>query len=129
MNLWAWGTGLALAAGLLIYWSYQRHVPVGGIPQLDLRAAAPELDEAVLLDLRDYRDSARMPADGGAIQLPLAYLGRHYGEIGRRRVVLVVSDRVLLNLGARFLRRKGIAVVGYSMITPGGLEGSCEPCV
>lgn len=100
---------LILLVGLL-FGIYQRYVPVYGVKLLDIEKETPR-EHVQLLDVRDYHLAAKYPVQG-VFHLPYAYLKRHYGEIGSREIVLVVSDRLLLNLSVRFLRRKGFHIVG-----------------
>jgi rhodanese-related sulfurtransferase len=70
--------------------------------------------DILLLDLRDYNEAAKMPVNG-AYNLPLAYLKRHYGTIQHKDIVIMAPDLVSKNMGARFLKRKGFNILGYSL--------------
>ncbi|MFC3341246.1 sulfurtransferase [Paenibacillus abyssi] len=104
---------VAAVAGVsvLLYSLYQRHIPVHGVPYIDIENAGMNND-AVVLDVRDYSDATKHPVEG-VVQLPYAYLNRHAGEIQKRKVLVIVSDRMLLNLTVRYLRRKGFTIMGY----------------
>lgn len=94
-----------------------------------------KMDSQWVLDIREYQDALRRPSIA-AINVPLAYLKRHYPKEMPKELILVANDRVEVNLACRFLERKGYAVIGYQMC-PADLrkgEGPCqngaihEPC-
>ncbi len=89
---------------------YPRYVPVFGVQCMDGKKETP--DDVEVIDLRDY-NQAGQPFVQGALSLPYAYLKRHYGQIRKKKVVVVVPDQLSLNLSVRFLRRKGFRVMGY----------------
>ncbi|WP_167577665.1 sulfurtransferase [Ammoniphilus sp. YIM 78166] len=92
---------------------YPRYVPVLGVECMDGEKKTP--GDVEVIDLRDY-NQADQPTLQGNIHLPYAYLKRHYGQIKKKKVVVVVADQLSLNLSVRFLRRKGFRVVGYYMV-------------
>jgi rhodanese-related sulfurtransferase len=96
-----------------IYAIFQRYAPVYGVPCIDIENEVLR-EKVVLLDVRDYNIAANKPVEG-VFHLPHAYLKRHYEEIKGKEIVVVVSDRLLLNLSVRFLRRKGFKIVGCYM--------------
>jgi rhodanese-related sulfurtransferase len=109
---------LACIAGMIllvqIYSILQRYVPVYGVSPIDIEHELRE-DKVALVDVRDYNTTANMSIDGD-FHIPYAYLNRHYKDIQKKEVVLVVSDTLLLNLSVRFLRKKGYTIKGYHMI-------------
>ncbi|RFA35966.1 hypothetical protein CAI16_05890 [Virgibacillus dokdonensis] len=97
---------------LILYFSYQRYIPVRGVSSLDEEELFVKDDQTVLVDLRDYNKSYKDALDR-ALCLPLAYLNRHYQDIPSNSVILVASNNVEKNIAARFLCNKGYAVKGY----------------
>src|SRR5699024_9322126 len=66
-------------------------------------------------DTRDFQLACRDPI-ACAHQLPIPYLRRYVHEIpSDKQVVIVASDYEGKNIGARFLKQKGINVIGYLM--------------
>ncbi|AOM82951.1 hypothetical protein [Salisediminibacterium beveridgei] len=101
---------LLLITGLLVYQRYSApHTMVnyGNI-------STDEMDDEWVLDIREYQDALRRPSEA-AINVPLAYLKRHYPKEMPRQLILVANDRVEVNLACRFLERKGYKVIGYQM--------------
>ena len=95
----------------ILYVIYERYVPVRGIPTVDIKTQLLGRN-LVLLDVRDYNISAKGRVEG-VEHLPYAYIKRYYQEIKGRDIVLVVSDQILLNMSARFLRRRRFNIIGY----------------
>lgn len=103
---------LLIIAVILIF-LYVRYVPVRGVPYIE-RTEDFHHKDILLLDLRGYTEARNNPIMG-ASNLPLAYLKRHYHTIKVKNLVIIASDPVCKNLGARFLKRKGFKVLGYTL--------------
>lgn len=67
-----------------------------------------------ILDIRHYNDVSNF-SDNIILNIPYAYLKRFYLEIPRDKIHIIARDRVELNLGVRFLKRKGIHVNSYEL--------------
>src|SRR5690606_35223153 len=90
---------------------YRRYFPVLGMCCKKLG----ELDRStIVIDVRDYNESYKDPIPG-AINIPIAYINRHYNEITNGDLHVVASNRLGKNFGIRLLRKKGFRVVGYSI--------------
>jgi rhodanese-related sulfurtransferase len=91
---------------------FNRYVPVRNVP-----AVNTEQKDVVLVDLRDYQDSAKYPVNG-AINIPCGYLKRYKREIPNRQIVIIASNDVEKNFGARLLKKYGFTVKGYTITGP-----------
>ncbi|WP_210365107.1 sulfurtransferase [Bacillus sp. REN3] len=91
---------------------FNRYVPVRNVP-----AVATKHEDAILVDLRDYQDSAKDPVQG-AINIPCGYLKRYKQEIPDQQIVIIASNEVEKNFGARLLKRYGFNVKGYTIAGP-----------
>ncbi|MFZ3578329.1 hypothetical protein [Virgibacillus sp. DJP39] len=93
---------------------YRRHMPVWGIGELrEISNVLYDRVDVVILDIRDYQTSIKNQIVN-AYCLPLPYLNRHYTDLPiEKDIIVVASDQVEVNLGARFLRKKGYNVVGF----------------
>jgi rhodanese-related sulfurtransferase len=67
-----------------------------------------------VIDVRDYNDSYKEPIPG-AINIPIAYLNRHYPEIPNIDLYIVASDKIEKNMGVRILREKGFQIIGCTI--------------
>lgn len=103
-----------LAIIVILFIFYTRYFPISGVPLLHFKDI--EWDKVVVVDLRDYNVSYKHPVNG-AINIPVAYLKRHYHEIPNKVVHVVVSSSIEKNIGIRFLRKKGFRVSGYTIST------------
>lgn len=90
----------------------KRYFPVMNVPCI--KNGVKEQNK-IILDIRDYNES-RNDSPKGTLTIPYAYLSRFYKEISHNKVHVIVSDRLELNLGVRFLRRKGFNVISYEII-------------
>jgi hypothetical protein len=110
---------VGLAASL-----YKRYVPVPHVPCPESGIRDPDL---TVVDIRDYNNKAiNMNCD--SVDIPYAYLRRFYNEISPGKIHVIASDRLELNLGIRFLRKKGFQVVSYEMVEQHmGRRGDLEP--
>ncbi|QHS21501.1 hypothetical protein GWK91_00355 [Virgibacillus sp. MSP4-1] len=104
---------IAILVIIISWFFYRRHVPVRGVGKLQLDSCNQE--DVAIVDTRDYQISSRDRIDE-ACCVPVAYLKRHYQEIPKQSVIIVASDRIEKNLSARILRKKGMRVIGYSLV-------------
>ncbi|GIO22286.1 sulfurtransferase [Oceanobacillus sp. J11TS1] len=95
---------------LLCYELFRRYFPIKGIT---CKNRIGEKD-IVILDLRGYNEKGTLK--NVAMQIPYAYLRRHYSEIPNQSLHVVASDRMDINLGVRFLLRKGYSVSSFEII-------------
>ncbi|RYG73489.1 hypothetical protein EU245_06305 [Lentibacillus lipolyticus] len=101
---------------MVLVFIYRRYVPVAGIGNFPLHSVSYSKEEVILVDTRDFQLSCRNPIKC-AYQLPIPYLKRYIHEIpSDKHVVIVASDYEGKNLGARFLKQKGINVIGFHMM-------------
>ncbi|RSD26241.1 sulfurtransferase [Mesobacillus subterraneus] len=91
---------------------FNRYVPVKNVPPIK-----GEDQNAVFVDLRDYQDSAKNPVNG-AINIPCGYLKRYMKEIPDKQIVIIASNEVEKNFGARLLKKYGYHVKGYTITGP-----------
>ncbi|PLR83695.1 hypothetical protein [Bacillus sp. V33-4] len=98
--------------GVMIVNIYKRYIPVSGVR--NIYWFNHDLEIINIVDLRDYNVAYKNPILG-SINIPVAYLKRHYTEIQNSSIHVVASDQLEKNMGIRFLRRKGIRVVGYTV--------------
>ncbi|HAQ06883.1 MAG TPA: hypothetical protein DCR24_04915 [Bacillus bacterium] len=91
---------------------FNRYVPVRNVP-----AVKTKQKDAVWVDLRDYQDSAKNPVNG-AINIPCGYLKRYIKEIPNEQIVIIASNEVEKNFGARLLKKYGFNVKGYTITGP-----------
>lgn len=89
---------------------YKRYAPVMGVPCLKIKHGYP----AVIVDLRDYNISNKKPL-ADAINIPVAYINRHYHEIPSKQVHVIAHNKVEKNIGIRLLQKQGIHVLSYTM--------------
>ena len=68
-----------------------------------------------IVDIREYHES-NLDSMNGRIHIPYAYLKRFYNEIPKTQLHVIASDRLELNLGVRFLQRKGFNIVSYELM-------------
>lgn len=97
---------------LLITLYFNRYVPVRNVPAVNANQK-----DAVLVDLRDYQDSAKDPITG-AINIPCGYLKRYMKEIPDQQIVIIASNQIEKNFGARLLKKYGYNVKGYTITGP-----------
>lgn len=104
-------TGFIISLFLVTLY-FNRYVPVRNVPAVD-----PKEKDAVFVDLRDYQDSANNPFIG-AINIPCGYLKRYMKEIPDQQIVIIASNEVEKNFGARLLKKYGFNVKGYTITGP-----------
>lgn len=97
---------------LIVTVIFNRYVPVR-----NLQALENHDKDAVFVDLRDYQDSAKNPVNG-AINIPCGYLKRYMNEIPNRQIVIIASNEVEKNFGARLLKKYGYNIKGYTITGP-----------
>lgn len=100
---------------LIMFYLYQRYFPIWYVQKFNLSSNRQIDRNIIFVDVRDYQIASREPVQG-ALNLPYAYLKRHYKQITSCQVVVVASDPVLKNLSIRFLKGQGFNVVGYQLI-------------
>ncbi|WP_156972764.1 hypothetical protein [Mesobacillus selenatarsenatis] len=54
----------------------------------------------------------------GAINIPCGYLKRYIKEIPNRHIVIIASNELEKNFGARLLKKYGYNVKGYTITGP-----------
>ncbi|MGE7763053.1 sulfurtransferase [Peribacillus sp. NPDC097895] len=94
---------------ILVRFMYKRYVPVKNIP-----CQKDERQDLILLDIRAYNHK-RDQGDKEVLNIPYAYLKRFNEEIPHENIHLIASDKLEVNLGLRFLMRKGIKVTSYEI--------------
>ncbi|RFU66047.1 sulfurtransferase [Peribacillus glennii] len=100
---------------LAVFWFlYTRHYPVKNIPCIKNEHFIRD-DDTILLDIRDYNDS-RSDSDKISMNIPYAYLRRFKSEIADGNIHVIAADKLELNLGLRFLMRKGFNITSYEII-------------
>ncbi|WP_338322935.1 sulfurtransferase [Oceanobacillus halophilus] len=68
---------------------------------------------ATILDIRDYNTTNNRSED--ILNIPYAYLRRFNHEISDDNIHVIASDKLELNLGLRFLLKKGFKVISYEI--------------
>ncbi|MDQ0230716.1 hypothetical protein [Metabacillus malikii] len=107
---------LFMMVGLLIIvissFIYSRYFPVWGVDCLkSLNVDGESID---IVDVRDYHQSTNKPIRK-AVNIPIAYMKRHYQDIKRPTVHVVASNTIEKNMSVRFLRKKGFKVASYTL--------------
>jgi rhodanese-related sulfurtransferase len=91
---------------------YNRYVSVPCVPCME--TAEISKADVVIVDIRDYQDSAKDPI-AGSLTIPTAYLKRYSAEIPKKALYIVSTDSVEKNLGIRYLHKNGFIVLGYTL--------------
>ncbi|WP_017726195.1 hypothetical protein [Halalkalibacterium ligniniphilum] len=100
-----------LLAGIL----YRRYYPVKGVPCIDKEGSFN--GSSNIVDIRDFAGSGSgSKPSARTLHIPYAYLKRHYREISQEPIHVIAANKLELNLGLRFLMKKGFHVTGYSLI-------------
>lgn len=102
---------VALILIIVSVYFYNRYVPVLGVPCVkDLELSSP----ATIVDVRDYNyvDEA-VPV---AVNIPVAYLQRNYQQFKEAKVIVLASSHLEKNISVRYLKKKGVEVIGYRVI-------------
>ncbi|PYZ95539.1 hypothetical protein CR205_18590 [Alteribacter lacisalsi] len=92
---------------------YRRYMPLFRVSCVSMDTLMTKKD-ARILDIRDYQTVHTAPVEG-AVNIPMPYMYRQYMEAGTEPVYLVASDMVDVHLAARFLKKRGIQVKGFSI--------------
>ena len=104
---------ILLFALIFINSIFKRYYPVKGIPCIDQYKQRQD-SQIVILDIRDFNEAPQR-SDEASLHIPYAYLRRYYKKIPDKNIHLIAQDPLELNLGLRFLARKGFKVVSYSI--------------
>lgn len=110
---------LILSLLVILVIVYKRYFPVLGVKCSRLDEL--DLTNVEILDVRDYNESYKKPIEG-ALNIPVAYLKRHFNEIPHKDLHLVVSSLLEKNVGIRALKQKGYKIVGYSLVNLNNLN-------
>ncbi|WP_243459182.1 sulfurtransferase [Metabacillus bambusae] len=68
----------------------------------------------IVLDIRDYNETSTYSKDD-ILYIPFAYLKRFYMETPRGKIHVIAGDKLELNLGVRFLIKKGFTINSYEL--------------
>ncbi|MBM7622064.1 rhodanese-related sulfurtransferase [Bacillus tianshenii] len=101
---------LMIIISIIAFFIYLRYVPVQGVPCI---ASVFQDKDVKILDVRDYNQSYKSPVKN-SINIPVAYLKRNYHELADSKIIVVASDSLEKNISIRFLKTKGINVLGYT---------------
>lgn len=102
---------IAIVGSLLCIVFYKRYFPVLGIP---CEKFVQDKTNTVVLDIRDYNIEANH--NQSDMRIPYAYLRRHIREIPHyQKLHVIANDRLELNLGLRYLLKKGYQIVSYQI--------------
>nr|WP_111922920.1 sulfurtransferase [Priestia endophytica] len=99
---------------LIILTVYRRYYPVKDIHCINKENL--EDQNIAILDIRNYHDVTPY-SNHHILNIPYEYLKRFYLEIPLEKIHIIATDRIELNLGVRFLRRKGICIYSYELAT------------
>ncbi|MTT32055.1 sulfurtransferase [Terrilactibacillus sp. BCM23-1] len=102
---------LGVAIVFLCIELYRRYFPVKGI---SCKTNVDEGKDTIVLDIRDYNDKG--VSTKVAMQIPYAYLKRYSSEIPYKSLHVVAANRIELNLGLRFLLKKGYHVSSFEIL-------------
>lgn len=74
-----------------------------------------ELTNSVkVVDVRDY-NYVEEPVPV-AVNIPVAYLQRNYRQFKDEKVIVLASSHLEKNISVRYLKKKGIDVIGFRVI-------------
>lgn len=102
-----------LVITVLIYGLYRMYFPVIGVKETNIHSFIHS--ETCIVDVRQFQLAHNEPVKG-SLNMPLAYLTRHFPDIDCNNVYLVVSDKVERNISVRFLKKQGFIIRGYQLI-------------
>jgi hypothetical protein len=97
---------------ILVISIYNRYFPVRKVPCIKNGCKD---HNAIILDIRDYQVSGN-DVSYETLKIPYGYLKRYNKEISHNKIHVIASDRLELNLGLRFLLRKGFEVSSYEIM-------------
>ncbi|WP_426862786.1 hypothetical protein [Metabacillus sp. 113a] len=110
---------LAAAIFILVLYSafewYQRYIPVRNIPCLPL----DRMDGQLIVDVRDYNNRNDIVQEQ-TLNIPIPYLQKAFVDIQGSEIYLIAATKLERNMSIRFLKRKGIAVKGYTLTDESG---------
>ena len=102
---------IALLFILISVYFYNRYVPVIGVPCVkNIELTSP----AKVVDVRDY-NYVEEPVSV-AVNIPVAYLQRNYQQFKEEKVIVLASSHLEKNISVRYLKKKGIDVIGFRVI-------------
>lgn len=101
---------LLLTPILLI--AYKRYCPVKGI--ICIKKNKLKDSTIIVLDIQDYNETSTY-SEEGTLNIPFAYLKRFYLEIPQGKIHVIAEDKLELNLGLRFLIKKGFTINSYEL--------------
>ena len=102
---------IALIFILISVYFYNRYVPVIGVPCVkNIELTSP----AKVVDVRDY-NYVEEPVPV-AVNIPVAYLQRNYQQFKEEKVIVLASSHLEKNISVRYLKKKGIDVIGFRVI-------------
>lgn len=91
--------------------SYKRYCPVKGIHCVEKnKLKDPTI---IVLDIRNYNEISN--SDVNTLNIPFAYLKRFYMEIPQGKIHVIAEDKLELNLGLRFLIKKGFTINSFEL--------------
>lgn len=68
----------------------------------------------IVLDIQDYNETSTY-SDEDTLNIPCAYLKRFHLEIPQGKIHVIAEDKLELNLGLRFLIKKGFTINSYEL--------------
>jgi hypothetical protein len=93
---------------------YNRYFPIKSVPCIK---NGFKDQNAIILDIRDYHISGNNENHSiETLNIPYSYLKRYLKGMSHHKIHLIASDRLELNLGLRFLLRKGFEVSSYEIM-------------
>lgn len=95
-----------IVAGIFLY---KRYIPVSNVKVIN-----PNMTNVTVVDIRDFNESYKSPIPD-AVNVPTAYLKRYHREIPDSDLHIIASGKLEMNLGIRYLRKKGYRIVGCSI--------------
>jgi rhodanese-related sulfurtransferase len=101
-----------LALGLVSILLFKRYFPILGLKCMEWGEL--DIKNSKVIDVRDYNNSYKDPIPG-AINIPIAYINRHFSELPNVDLYIVASNSVEKNIGIRMLRKKGFQIIGCSI--------------
>ncbi|MEH7344209.1 hypothetical protein V7122_10075 [Bacillus sp. JJ1532] len=101
-----------LSFSIIIGALYIRYCPVGNVKCTE--SLSHPADSIEIVDVRDYNQSYKDPVSG-AINIPYAYMKRHYSDISSKTIHVIASDYLERNMSIRFLRKRGYTIAGYTL--------------
>lgn len=91
--------------------TYKRYFPVKSVPFI---RNGSRRSNTLTLDIRDY-NARKNNHSHEILNIPYGYLKRYNKEIPDLNIHLIASSKLELNLGLRFLRKKGYKIVSFEI--------------